>query len=113
MKVGSFGDIVFEVNDLEKIRTYKDKTNTRTMLTNKTSIIILIITYTYGTASYMDILHSAVGADFAEKASSHIGTAIGFKVGDVFPLSVEGPCKRMCRCANGCPSHRIEVKVRR
>ena len=39
MKVGSFGDIVFEVNYLEKIRTYKDKTNTRTMLTNKTSII--------------------------------------------------------------------------
>lgn len=38
MQVGSFGDIIFEVNE-DKISTYSNKTNTRTMLTNKTSII--------------------------------------------------------------------------
>lgn len=38
MKIGSFGDIVFEVNE-DKIQTFKDKTNTRTMLTNKVNII--------------------------------------------------------------------------
>lgn len=66
MKVGSFGDIVFETNE-DKIQTYFDKTNTRTMLTNKTSIIngrpiLTYLGYDLDTIKFTMRCHSEFGS---------------------------------------------------
>ena len=66
MKVGSFGDIIFETNE-DKIQTYFDKTNTRTMLTNKVSIIngrpiLTYLGYDLDTVKFTMRCHSEFGS---------------------------------------------------